>query len=151
MKREQLNIVILAAGIIFLVFYWTHSAFVSAQESALSSTATVQEKIEKALELQMKAARTDGMSKHLDSGLFSFIEDTAQKTGTAERLGGMKPKPTEGSEAASFRLDSLTHNEAVEFIKQMEQHTNIRLTAVKINKRFDNEKRLNLYIEAEKL
>lgn len=151
MSRDRINIIILAGGIIFLLFFWTHRAFVSSADSASASTTAIQEKTEKAIELQMKAMTENSMHLPADTGLFSFIETTAKMTGTSERLSGMKPKQTDAAEAASFRLDSLTLNETAEFIRRMEEHSNIRLTTVKINRRFDNEKRLNLYIEAEKI
>ncbi|MGE4318663.1 MAG: hypothetical protein AB7E96_07120 [Deferribacterales bacterium] len=147
---NRVKTAIIALGLIFLVFYWTHGAFVSLQKKTDASIASVQEKTQKALELYVRSMRPDGISVPTESGLLTYIEDTAQKTELSERLSDVKPKKTGAAEAAVMRLDSLTGDEAVEFIRLMETPSNIRLTSVSIKKRFDNEKRLNLVIEAEK-
>jgi len=148
---NRIKTAILVFGVVFLVFYWTHMAFVSAEKRAESSIIAVQEKTEKAVELLAQSMRPRGGSAPVENGLLTFIENTAKQTDLTERLTDVKPKKAGGAEIATLRLDSLTNDETIEFIRLMEMHPNIRLNNIVIKKRFDNEKRLNLYIEAEKI
>lgn len=151
MNRDRYLIYVLIAGVIFLVFYWTESYFSNAALNADSELASVTDKTDKALSLFAKSMRPKNDKAPVTTGLLSFIEDTAKAIGLSERLGDIKPNDNGGGEGASFHLDSLTNNEVMEFIRLMESHSNVRVTNVKISKRFDNEKRLNLYMEAQKI
>lgn len=141
---------VLVFGVIFLLFYWTHMAFISAEKNVEASTAAAQAKTDKAMELYAQASMTSAGQGPVDTGLLTFIETTARRTGLFERMTEMKPKQTGAAEAASVHLDSLTNDEVTEFIRLIESRPNIKITYVSIKKRFDNEKRLNLVLDAEK-
>jgi hypothetical protein len=98
----------------------------------------------------MQSLKAPVQSPKVEAGLLSFIEDSADALGLSNRLGDMKPINVKGGESVSFRVDSVTGDEAVSFIRLLEGRSNIKLNSVKINRRFDNENRLNLVIQAEK-
>lgn len=151
MNRDKYLIYVLIGGIVFLIFYWTNSYFAGAIAQSKLDLQDTKDKSEKAVGLYIKSQSKAGEKPRVTTGMMSFVQDTAKSIGLADRLGDIKPKDSAQGEAVSFHIDSLTNNEVMEFLKLMESHSNISMTSVKITKRFDNEKRLNLYIEASKL
>jgi hypothetical protein len=149
-NRDKLTITALICGVIFLVFYWTYSGFSSATAKAETAYSDTIEKTGKALDYYMQTLKAPVQSPKVEDGLLSFIETSAEALGLSNRLGDMKPINVKGGESVSFRVDSVTGDEAVSFIRILEGRSNIKLNSVKISKRFDNEKRLNLVIQAEK-
>ncbi|MGE4466028.1 hypothetical protein [Sphaerochaeta sp.] len=150
MNREKLALTTLVCGVIFLVFYWTYTAFSSATVKAGMAYNDTIEKTGKALEYYMQTLKAPVQSPKVETGLLSFVESSAETLGLSNRLGDMKPINVKGGESVSFRVDSVTGDEAVSFIRLLEGRSNIKLNNVKITKRFDNEKRLNLVIQAQK-
>lgn len=151
MNRDKYLTYVLIAGVVFLVFYWTNSYFSKAIIQADTDYQDAKDKTEKAVSLYIRSMSTAGEKPRVTNGLMTFVEDTAKGIGVGDRLGDIKPKSSAQGEAVSFHIDSLTNNEVVEFLRLMESHSNISMTNIKITKRFDNEKRLNLYVEASKL
>jgi hypothetical protein len=150
-NREKLLTIAAAVGIIFLIFYWTDMAFNNAEKSASSATKTAIEKAEKASALASKAKSGTKRTNNLNQGLLSFLQENALANGVESKVSSIKPKQTPGAkEAAIIRLENLKYNEVVLFIKSVEAFSNIQVTNLKVNKRFDNENLLNLTMDIAK-
>lgn len=148
MNRQQIMAAAAAAGAVFLLFYWTHSAFSSAIKSAESSLTAIEAKAEKAAALAAEAKSSGGKGSAMSGGLLSFLQTGAEGAGLAEKIGAIKPKTVPGAaEAATIRLEGLTYNEVVAFLQTVERYQNLSSSNVKISKRFDNEKLLNLVMD----
>ncbi|WP_277656438.1 hypothetical protein [Seleniivibrio woodruffii] len=150
MNRDKAALILLVAGVLFLAFYWTYAGFSSATVNAETRYNDTMERTSSALDLYLKTLTTPTQAPKVEEGLLTFVEKSAETLGLSNRLGDMKPINVKGGESVSFRVDSLTGDEAVSFIRMLEGRSNIKLTAVKISKRFDNEQRLNLVVTAEK-
>jgi len=151
MNREKIMKIAAAAGIILLVFYWTHLGFSSSTAQAKSDIAKIQDKIEKSAALLIEISTSKNTSAKMTGGLLSFLEQNAENTGLSGRLGGIKPKTVPGAaEAASIRLESLTYNETLSFLQTVGRYANLTTTNVRISKRFDNESLLNLNMDIVK-
>lgn len=151
MNRQQVMTAVFAAGLIFLVFYWTNAAFKSGIKGAQSRLKTVGVKIDKASALAAQARVSGRHSAMMTGGLLSFLQTAAEKDGLGDKIAGIKPKTVPGaSEAATIRLENLTYDQAVSFLNSVERYSNISSSNVKISKRFDNEKMLNLVMDTVK-
>lgn len=148
MNRQQITMIAAVAGAIFLIFYWTHLSFNSGIKNAQSSLKTIQTKIDKSTSLAIKAKIGNKKSMTMNTGLLSFLQTTTERTGLSEKVGGIKPKPVPGAkEAASIRLEGLNYNEMISFLKSVERYQNLYANNIKISKRFDNNKLLNLVMD----
>jgi len=147
MNRQQITAYAAVVGAIFLIFYWTHMAFSSAALKAENSISSVQKQIEKASKLAADA-ETGTKINEMKSGLLSFLQTSAEKSGLAENLAGIKPKNVPGvKEASTIRLENINYNQAVIFFRTVERYGNISSASVRISKRFDDEQKLNLTME----
>jgi len=150
MNREKILTIVLAVGVIFLLFYWTHQIFQSKAEEAISSKKTYIKKAEKAQKLIAKTS-TGSTMKIMSRGLLSFVQNRASSSGLSQSVASIKPKNIPGSKEAAFiRLQNLNYNQAVLFIRSMEQYSNIEITHLKISKRFDNENMIDLVMDIAK-
>lgn len=151
MNRQQMMPYIAAVGAVFLLFYWTHLGFQSAIETTKSDIKTLEKKIEKTTALAAKIKKSGKKQKSITGGLLSFLQTSAEKAGLSDKLGGIKPKSLPGaSEAATIRLENLNYNELIAFLRSVESYNNLESSNIKINKRYDNEKLLNLVMDISK-
>jgi hypothetical protein len=138
-------------GGIFLLFYWTHLGFASAIKSTKSSISTVEERIQKASALAAAAKRSGNKQSGINTGLLSFLQTSAEKTGLEGRIASIRPKTVPGaSEAATIRVENLNYNEMIGFLRSVERYGNLTSSNVKINKRFDDAAMLNLTMDVVK-
>lgn len=151
MNRQQILTYVAVAGGIFLIFYWTHLGFNSAINSTKSNISALEKKIEKTSALAASAKKSGGRQQGVNTGLLSFLQTSAEKSGLEGRIGSIKPKTVPGaSEAATIRLESLNYNELIGFLRSVERYGNLTSSNVKITKRFDNEELLNLVMDIVK-
>jgi len=149
LNRQQAITVAAVAGAIFLLFFWTHLIFRSSMNSADASVKTLETKIDKALALSIKIKKGGAKgATSMNTGLLSFLQTAAEDSGLADRIGSIKPKTVPGAaEAATIRLESMNYNETITFLQAVEKYKNLSSSNVKISKRFDNEKLLNLVMD----
>ncbi|PLX67640.1 MAG: hypothetical protein C0602_09805 [Denitrovibrio sp.] len=149
MNRQKIMTIAIAAGAIFLVFYWTHLAFNSKINSAKSELKAVEANIEKAGKLIAEIKTTGGnKTQQVKSGLLSFLQTNAEREGLGSKITSIKPKTVPcAQEAAAIRLDGLTYNEMVSFLRNIERFGNLVSSNIKISKRFDDEQYLNLVMD----
>ena len=151
MNRQQVMTYFAGAGAVFLLFYWTHLGFQSAIKNTKSDIITLENRIEKTSALASKIKKSSKKQKSVTGGLLSFLQTSAEKSGLADKLGGIKPKSVPGaSEAATIRLEGLNYNELIAFLRSVESYSNLESSNVKISKRYDNEKLLNLVMDISK-
>lgn len=149
MNRQQIYIIVAAVGVVFLIFYWTHAMFSSGVRSAEANLKSLETKIEKAAALAIEAKVSGGKSaESMTGGLLSFLQTDAEKAGLSGKIGSIKPKSVPGaSEAATIRIEGLNYNELLSFLQSVESYQNLSTNNLKISKRFDNEKLLNLVMD----
>jgi hypothetical protein len=149
MNRQQIMTIAAVVGIIFLVFYWTHTAFNSAMAKSEASLAAAVDRIDKATLLAVQARKNKSAgSTEMSTGLLSFLQNSAESSGLSGRVDSIKPKPVSGAnEAATIRLENLNYNEVVDFLNSVEKYTNLSVDNLRISKRFDNENMLNMVMD----
>jgi len=153
LNKNKQTILIYAAIFlgIFLLFYWTHLGFTSAIKSTKLSIAKTEERIGKAVSLAASVKRPGGAQSGVNTGLLSFLQTSAEKTGLEGRIASIRPKTVPGaSEAASIRVENLNYNEMIAFLRSVERYANLTSSNVKINKRFDDAEMLNLTMDVVK-
>jgi hypothetical protein len=119
-NRDKLTLTALICGVLFLVFYWTYSGFNSATANAETAYNNTIEKTGKALDYYMQSLKAPVQSPKVEAGLLSFIEDSADALGLSNRLGDMKPIHGKGGESVSVRVDSVSGDVAVSFIRLLD-------------------------------
>ncbi|ADD67279.1 hypothetical protein Dacet_0481 [Denitrovibrio acetiphilus DSM 12809] len=150
-NRQKVMTYAAIAGGILLLFYWTHLGFNSAISNTESNIRATEQKIEKAIILSTHARKSGGGSAVMNTGLLSFLQTSADKAGLADRVGGIRPKTVPGAvEAASIRLESLKYNELISFLRSVERYGNLTSSNIKISKRYDNNRLLNLMMDIVK-
>lgn len=151
MNRQKMMPIALTAGIVILLFYWTHLAFESKIESAKSRLVSVEANIEKASKLAAQIKTSGSKNQPIKSGLLSFLQTNAEREGLGSKVISIRPKTVPGTqEAAAIRLDGLDYNEMINFLSNIERFSNLASTNVRISKRFDNELYLNLVMDVVK-
>jgi len=150
-NRQQILTYVAIVGGIFLLFYWTHMGFNSSIKSRKSNIAALEKKIEKATALAANIKRSGGRNVGMTTGLLSFLQTSAEKTGLASRIGSIKPKSVPGAaEGATIRLERLNYSELISFLRSVERYGNLTSSNIKITKRFDNGELLNLVMDIVK-
>lgn len=136
------------AGSVFLLFFLTHTGFQAAAQNADSTRKSVESRIEKAAVLAAEAQSSKGKSTVMNSGLLSFLQSSAEQSGMGNKVSSIRPKNLPGArEAATIRLENLTYNEALTFLMDVEQYTNLNTNNIRLSKRFDNNQFLNLVMD----
>jgi hypothetical protein len=151
MNRQQIMTYAAAAGGVFLLFYWTHLGFSSAIKNTKSDISVIETKIEKSAVLAASAKAPAGKSAVMSSGLLSFLQTSAEQSGLGGNIGGIKPKSTPGAaEGATIRMESLNYSQLLTFLRSVERYGNLQTDNIKISKRYDDEKKLNLLMDVIK-
>jgi len=108
-NRETLLYFIIAAGAVFLIFYWTHLFFQSKIESMKNETETVQEKVVEAEQLLKLMRSSDSKESRLDSGLLTFVQNIGKSLNIENKIISVKPKSSsQFNEAVTLKIESFS-------------------------------------------
>lgn len=150
-NRETLLYFIIAAGAVFLIFYWTHLFFQSKIESMKNETETVQEKVMEAEQLLKLMRSSDSKESRLDSGLLTFVQNMGKSLNIENKIISVKPKSSsQFNEAVTLKIESLNLNEILNIIQRVDKFSNLIVTNLSISKRYDNPKLANMAIDIGK-
>ncbi|TYB32656.1 MAG: hypothetical protein FXF49_10395 [Flexistipes sinusarabici] len=150
-NRETLLYFIIAGGAVFLLFYWTHLFFQSKIESMKNETETVQEKVIEAEQL-LKLIRSGGSREsRLDSGLLTFVQNMGKSLNIENKIISVKPKSSsQFNEAVTLKIENLNLNEILNIIQQIDKYSNLIVTSLSLDKRYDNPGMANMAIDMGK-
>lgn len=150
-NRETLLYIVIAAGAVFLFFYWTHLFFQNKIESMKNETETVQEKVVEAEQLLKLMQSADSRKSRLDSGLLSFVQNTGKSLNIENKIISVKPKSSsQFNEAVTLKIENLNLNEILNIIQQIDKYSNLIVTNLSIDKRYDNPGLANMALDIGK-
>lgn len=150
--KEKLLIILVAAGAVFFLFYWTHMFFASKEKSYTAAQSSYNEQIAKTAELIAEVTSGTSASRNLDTGLLSFVQGTAARNGITNRILDLKPVAggASGSETVSLRIQALNLNEMNAFLDLMEGYNNLHIKSFSMRKRFDDATLADINLELVK-
>jgi len=150
-NRETLLYIVIAAGAVFLLFYWTHLFFQNKIESMKNETEAVQEKVVEAEQLLKLMQSADSRESRLDSGLLSFVQNTGKSLNIENKIISVKPKSSsQFNEAVTLKIENLNLNEILNIIQQIDKYSNLIVTNLSIDKRYDNPGLANIALDIGK-
>jgi len=150
-NRETLLYLIIAAGAIFLLFYWTHLFFQSKIEAMKNETEAVQEKVVEAEQLLKLMRSGESTESRLDSGLLTFVQNMGKSLNIENKIISVKPKSSsQFNEAVTLKIENLNLSEILNMIQQIDKFSNLIVTNLSISKRYDNPDLANMAIDIGK-
>ena len=149
--KEKVLIWFVAFFAVFFLFYWTHMFFASRENSYVQRQKSYTEQINKAAELISEISSGANSTKRVDSGLLSFIQNTAARAGIAGRILDLKPvSNASGAEVVSLRIQALNLNELNSFLGLVEGYQNLTIKNFALKKRFDDPTLADINLELVK-
>lgn len=150
-NRETLLYFIIAAGVVFLIFYWTHLFFQSKIVAMKNETQTVQEKVVETEQLLKMMRSGNGKESNLDSGLLSFVQNMGKDLNIENKIISVKPKSSsQFGESVTLKIENLNLSEILNVIQGIDKFSNLIVTNLSIDKRYDNPKLANMAIDIGK-
>jgi len=150
-NKETLLYFIIAAGAVFLLFYWTHLFFQSKIEGMKNETETVQEKVIEAEQLLRLMRSGSTKESRLDSGLLSFVQNTGKSLNIENKIISVKPKSSsQFNEAVTLKIENLDLKEILNIIQQIDKYSNLIVTSLSLDKRYDNPGLANMALDIGK-
>ncbi|MCD8492482.1 MAG: hypothetical protein LRY50_01275 [Geovibrio sp.] len=149
--KEKILIWFVAFFAVFFLFYWTHMLFASRANSYTQRQKSYTEQIAKTAELISEVSSGANSTKRVESGLLSFIQNTAARTGIAGRILDLKPvSNASGAEVVSLRIQALNLNELNSFLGLVEGYQNLTIKNFSLKKRFDDPTLADITLELVK-
>ncbi|MBZ4671818.1 hypothetical protein LF845_11575 [Deferribacterales bacterium Es71-Z0220] len=149
LSKNEVYMILIFIGAIFILFYWTKLYFDNKYEKKLAEINQLQEQYKKVYSLYSK---TINKTEKLNESLLVFIQDTVSKHNLSDKMASLKPQNISGSyESVILRLENLGLNETVDIIKDIDKFSNIKFNQINQSRRFDNEKKADLVVEIVKL
>jgi|Wag4MinimDraft_11_1082651.scaffolds.fasta_scaffold00304_9 hypothetical protein len=151
LNKENILYITVAVGMVFLIFYWSHLFLQGKIETMKQDISTIENKIVEVEQLAKMAKNNRNRTSELTTGLLSFVQDIGRITNIEEKIISVQPKPTNNyTEAVTFKVENMNLNELINLIQNIDDYSNIVVTSITIEKRFDNPNLANLSVEMGK-
>ncbi|MDY6820244.1 MAG: hypothetical protein SVN78_01305 [Deferribacterota bacterium] len=96
--------------------------------------------------------QTNERSLQVGGGLLSFIQSFSRSLKLENNITSLRPNPTStGNEGVSVRIEELTLYDIVEILTKLEKYSNLKIEVFNLAKRFDNPKKVDIYLEITKI
>lgn len=151
-SREQITLIFIVITGCFLIFYWTHLAFVSFAANIQSETIAIKEKISK-VDLLVKDIKTsNNRLLRVNMSLLAFMQNKTMLLGFEDKLTVIKPKTAvSGKESATMRFEKFTLNDFISLTELIDKYENLQIDSMSVIKRFDNIQLVNISMELSKI
>lgn len=151
MNRSKFYKIFIVLGLTFLVFYWVYSFYENKTSELEKDIVVKTEKLQKLANIYNEI-KINPAKNTVDESLMVFLQDTTAKTGVSEKVVFLKPKPSESAkEIVSLRLERLKLNHLISFLSEIDRYSNITISQMSVNKRFDEPEFADLNIDISKL
>lgn len=151
-QKEKILIVFIIVLSVFFLFYWTHMFFESKQSKYIQRQRAVTEQITKTADLISEISSGANSTKKVETGLLSFIQNTAAKAGISGRILDLKPvSGSSGTEVVSLRIQALSLPELNSFLDMVEGFQNLSIKTFSLKKRFDDPSLADISLELVKV
>jgi len=151
LNKENILYITVAVGMVFLIFIWSHLFLQGKIETMKQDISTIENKIVEVEQLAKMAKNNRNRTSELTTGLLSFVQDIGRITNIEEKIISVQPKPTNNyTEAVTFKVENMNLNELINLIQNIDDYSNIVVTSITIEKRFDNPNLANLSVEMGK-
>jgi len=149
--KEKILIWFVIVFAVFFLFYWTHMFFASREDEYTQRQKSYTEQINKTAELIAEISSGANSTKKVDTGLLSFIQNTAARAGIAGRILDLKPvSGSSGAEVVTLRIQALNLNELNSFLDLVEGYQNLTIKNFALKKRFDDPTLADINLELVK-
>ncbi len=150
-NKENVLYIIVAIGVIFLTFYWTHLFLQGKIKSMKQEISTIENRIIEAEQLAKMAKMDTNRESELTTGLLSFVQSIGRLTNIEQKIISVQPKTLSNyNEAVTFKVENVNFNELIDLIQNIDRYSNVVITSITVDKRFDNPQLANLSIEMGK-
>ncbi len=150
-NRQSVLIGFIVVGCIFFAFYWTEKLISAKEQSYVKASERTYERLEDVLALVVKIQDNSNTASSMTTGLLSFLQTTSTDSGMGDRLANIRSIPSsEGLEHASLRVENLYYDELINFITKIERYDNLYIKVLNFNRRYDNDKKIDVTIEVVK-
>lgn len=150
-NKEHILYFIALFGVIFLIFYWSHLFVESKIESMQNDISSMEEKIEESGRLLSLINSGTNNKSSVNTGLLSFVQNLGKNENVENKIISVKPKSTSNyNEAVSLKIEKVNLNELTSIVSSLDKYSNIIITSISIDKRYDDPKFANMSIEIGK-
>jgi len=150
-NKENVLYIIVAIGVVFLIFYWTHLFLQGKIKSMKQEISTIENRIVEVEQLAKMAKSDANRESELTTGLLSFVQNLGRLINIEQKIISVQPKTLSNyNEAVTFKVENVNFNELIDLIQNIDRYSNVLITSITVDKRFDNPQLANLSIEMGK-
>ena len=145
--KENIYINIVVAIVIFFIFFWTYSFFNTKMEQTKSRYYDLVNQIKKVQFLVQELNNNKIYNYTLNIGLLSFIQQLSTKNNIENHIVNLKTiNSNNNTEIVYVKFNSLTLNQLLKIIKDIELHNNLYIQKFNIIKHQNNLVNLDIVI-----